>query len=232
MVVATERNQSRALAEFGCGDACSPEFRKRITHTSSLMFPLTRRNFVVSLAAGLPIAALVRQAHALSIDALVSSPHTLLALGHVVLPMQLGPEGISAEIASFQRWIAGYRDGAELLHGYGTSTLEFAGPTPATRWAQQLDALDAAARKIDGRRFAALSLERRRGLVEAALVAVKAERLPQLTVAPHVALALLTHFYGGAAASDLCYEARIGKQQCRPLAQSPRKPLPLAPRSA
>ena len=29
------------------------------------------------------------------------------------------------------------------------------------------------------------------------------------------------------AANDLCYEAKIGKQTCRPLANSTRKPLPL-----
>ena len=193
---------------------------------------MSRRAFLGALAAAVPAAVVVRRAHAAAVDELAADSRTLRALAEVVLPSALGSAGIVAEVHAFQRWIAGYRDGAELLHGYGTSALEFAGPTPATRWAQQLDALDAAARKTHGRRFAALSLERRRELVERALVAIKAERLPQLTVAPHVALALLTHFYGSAAASDLCYDARIGKQQCRPLAQSPRKPLPLAPRSA
>ena len=42
------------------------------------------------------------------------------------------------------------------------------------------------------------------------------------------AVALLAHFYASPAATDLCYEARIGKDTCRPLAQSSRKPLPLA----
>ena len=193
---------------------------------------MSRRSFLGALAAAVPAAVVVRRAHAAAVDELAADSRTLRALAEVVLPSTLGSAGIVAEVHAFQQWIAGYREGAELLHGYGTSTLEFAGPTPATRWAQQLDALDAAARKTQGRRFADLSLERRRELVEGALVAIKAERLPPLTIAPHVALALLTHFYGGAAASDLCYEARIGKQQCRPLAQSPRKPLPLAPRSA
>ena len=198
-----------------------------------MTFPfMSRRAFLGALAAAVPAAIVVRRAHAAAVDDLAADTRTLRALAEVVLPSTLGSAGITAEVHAFQRWIAGYREGVELLHGYGTSTLEFAGPTPATRWAQQLDALDAAARKTDGRRFAALSLEGRRQLVEGALVALKAERLPPLTIAPHVALALLTHFYGGAAASDLCYEARIGKQQCRPLAQSPRKPLPLAPRSA
>ena len=51
-----------------------------------------------------------------------------------------------------------------------------------------------------------------------------------MTAAPHIALALLSHFYHGSEANDLCYESRIGKENCRPLVQSARKPLPLAPK--
>jgi hypothetical protein len=131
-------------------------------------------------------------------------------------------------VADFQRWIAGYREGAELLHGYGTSALEWSGPTPATRWAAQLDALDATARKEGARSFGALPLERRRSIVRAELDALKTDRLPAVGRAPHVALALLAHWYGTAAATDRCYDAHIGRQSCRPLAASPRQPLPLA----
>jgi hypothetical protein len=38
---------------------------------------------------------------------------------------------------------------------------------------------------------------------------------------------MLAHFYESPEAADLCYEAQIGKNQCRPLAASLRKPLPL-----
>jgi hypothetical protein len=51
--------------------------------------------------------------------------------------------------------------------------------------------------------------------------------LPEIDRAPHIAVGLLAHFYSSAAAQDLCYRARIGKGTCRPLAESPRRPLPL-----
>jgi hypothetical protein len=53
------------------------------------------------------------------------------------------------------------------------------------------------------------------------------DRMPGIADASHVSLALLAHFYDSSAANDLCYEAKIGKATCRPLADSARKPLPL-----
>ena len=190
---------------------------------------LSRRAFLGTLAAAVPAAALVRRAHAAAIDDLAASPRTLHALGEVVLPSELGASGIRAAVNDFQRWIAGYRENAELLHGYGTSALEKSGPTPATRWAAQLDALDATARKQGARSFAALPLERRREIVRAELGALKVDRMPAVGRAPHVAFALLAHWYDTPDAVNRCYAARIDRETCRPLAVSPRKPLPLAP---
>ena len=189
---------------------------------------LSRRAFLGTLAAAVPAAALVRRAHAAAVDDIAADPRTLHALGEAVLPSELGRAGTQAAVTDFQRWIAGYRENAELLHGYGTSTLGKAGPTPATRWAAQLDALDATARKEGARSFAGLPLDRRREMVRAELTALKADRLPPVGRAPHVALALLAHWYGSPDAVDRCYEAHIGKEACRPLAASARKPLPLA----
>jgi hypothetical protein len=42
-----------------------------------------------------------------------------------------------------------------------------------------------------------------------------------------VAVALVAHYYASPAATDLCYGASIGREQCRPLAHSRRQPLPL-----
>lgn len=189
---------------------------------------LSRRAFLGALATALPAASLMRRAHAAAVDDIAASPRTLRALGEAVLPSELGEVRIAATVTGFQRWIAGYREGAELLHGYGTSKLERASPTPATRWAAQLDALDVAARRAHGRAFAALPVGQRRALVQSALDAINAERIPAIGMAPHIALALLAHFYGSAEATDLCYDAAIGRQSCRPLAVSTRQPLPLA----
>ena len=188
----------------------------------------SRRAFLGTLAAAVPTVGLVRRAHAAAVDDIAASPRTLHALGEAVLPSELGRAGTVAAVVAFQRWLAGYRENAELLHGYGTSALERSGPTPATRWASQLDALDRSARAEGARSFAALSLERRREIVRGALVSVKGDRLPLVGRAPHVALALLAHWYDTPDATDRCYDARIGKESCRPLGTSTRRPLPLA----
>jgi hypothetical protein len=192
------------------------------------MSMISRRAFLGTLAAAVPAASLVRRAHAAAVDDLASSPSTLQAVGEAVLPGELGAAGTTAAVRAFQQWIAGYREEVELLHGYGTSQLEHAGPTPATRWMAQLDALDANARKQGARSFAALPVAQRRQIVQADLDAIKADRIPPVGRAPHVALALLGHYYGSTEANDRCYQSQIGRQNCRPLATSPQKPLPLA----
>lgn len=189
---------------------------------------LSRRAFLGSIAAAVPMAAIVRRAHAAAIHELATSAETLHALGAAILPSELGAAGSTAAVDAFQRWISGYREHAELLHGYGTSALAYAGPTPATRWAAQLDALDSAARRKGARSFAALPLEQRRVMVSAELDKLTIGGMPAVGRAPHVALALLSHWYGSTDATDRCYRASIGKQQCRPLAASARAPLPLA----
>ncbi|CAN5755485.1 hypothetical protein BH11GEM1_BH11GEM1_04740 [soil metagenome] len=174
------------------------------------------------------MAAIVRRAHAAAIHELATNPQTLHALGAAILPSELGIAGTAAAVDAFQRWLSGYREHAELVHGYGTSALAYAGPTPATRWATQLEALDLAARRNGSRSFAAMPLDQRRMMVRAELDKLTLTSMPAVGRAPHVAIALLSHWYGSTDATDRCYHASIGKQQCRPLATSGRAPLPLA----
>lgn len=191
---------------------------------------ISRRAFLASAAGAIPAAGIVRRAHTLSVSAL-SSPGapmaTLRALGDVVLPSALGTAGVDREVAAFRRWMTGYREHAELTHGYGTSRIRYSGPTPVTRWTTQLDAFDAAARKQFGAPFASLPLSHRESLLRSALGG-QLDRMPAVAEAENVAVALIAHFYGSSAATDLCYGAAIGREQCRPLAQSSREPLPIA----
>ena len=189
---------------------------------------LSRRAFLGSLAAAVPVATFVRRAHAAAILELTASSETLHALGAAILPSELGSAGIASAVNAFQYWISGYREHAELVHGYGTSALAYAGPTPATRWATQLDALDRAARHDGSRSFSTLPLERRRAMVRSQLSGLTITGMPAVGRAQHVAIALLSHWYGSSDATDRCYRAAIGTQQCRPLATSARVPLPLA----
>ncbi len=153
---------------------------------------------------------------------------TLLeALGDAVLPAELGADGVARAVGEFQRWMDGYQPGAEANHGYGTGRIEQLPADPRPQWRSQLAALDADARRI-GPSFSALPRERRQALVRAALQNERGDALPNPLLARHVALALLAHFYDSPAATDLCYDAQIGRQQCRPLSAQRRQPVPLA----
>jgi len=189
---------------------------------------ISRRRFLASLAAAVPLTVVVRRAHAAAVRHLESDPATLGALGEAILPSQLGRAGIARAVAAFRDWGKGYQANAELVHGYGTSRLRTTGPTPVTRWTTQLDALDAAAQSKHARPFRSIQVGDRADLVREALKGERLDRLPNVGEANHVALALLAHFYESSAAADLCYQSRIGRQTCRPLAQQSRKPLPLA----
>jgi hypothetical protein len=52
--------------------------------------------------------------------------------------------------------------------------------------------------------------------------------MPEPLDANHVALALVAWYFSTPDANDLCYQARIERNQCRPLINAPREPLPLA----
>jgi hypothetical protein len=187
---------------------------------------LSRRTFLASLAVAVPLPLIVRRAHAAAAAHLESDPATLDALAEVVLPSVLGKAGVRRAAAAFREWGAGYRENAELNHGYGTSRLRSSGPTPLTRWTQQLDALDSAARAAHHKPFRDLSSSDRVVLVRAALEGQRMDRMPAVGDATHVAIALLAHFYDSAPATDLCYQAQIGRSTCRKLADSSGKPLP------
>lgn len=188
----------------------------------------TRRRFVLGLAGLLPLPIVARRFHGLAVRDL--DPGLLRDLGRVVLPSELGPAGVERAVSGFERWIAGYREGAELLHDYGSGEIRRTGPSPALRWAGQLRDLDAAARKR-GKPFASLDSSAREELIRSALAGSKPGGLPAVDRAPHVATGLLVWFYSTPEAADLCYGVRIGRNGCRPLAESAQAPIPLAGRS-
>lgn len=181
-----------------------------------------RRRFLLGLAALLPVPFVARRFHGLAVQSL--DPATLRALADAVLPAELGPGGTERAVAEFERWLAGYREGAEILHGYGTGEIRRTGPSPALKWSVQL-------RDLGAPSFITRTRAERQNIVRAALTGLTLNSLPPVDRAPHIAVGLLAHFYDSPAATDLCYNARIGRNSCRPLAESPRRPLPLVPRS-
>lgn len=149
-------------------------------------------------------------------------------LAESVLPSELGAAGVARAANAFAAWIAGYREGEELVHPYGSDRISATGPSPAARWADQLGALEDAARSAHQSSFAALKVDARAALVRSALGSVNVPaRVPQPIAAPHVALAVIAHFLASADATNLAYERVIDPRKCRPLADSPKEPVPL-----
>jgi hypothetical protein len=154
----------------------------------------------------------------------------VIRLAEVVLPSELGESGFGRVGRDFTQWVSGYRAGAELVHPYGSTELRTTGASPTGRWQAQLATLDRQARAQHQRGFAAIPLDQRRELVKAVMDAERPNRLPNPLDANHVAIALMAWFFTSPEANDLCYQSRIGRNQCRPLVNAPRQPLPLAGR--
>jgi len=197
-----------------------------------------RRTFVARLAglmASWPVFGRVTASRVFAREpdrAALSQPNAALlaAVGDAVLPAELGAPGVARAVSEFERWMTSYQPGAEANHGYGTGKIERLPADPRPAWRAQLDALDAEARRNGGQSFAMLSRQRRQSLVRAALTADRGESFPNPLLARHIAVALLAHFYDSAAATDLCYDAAIGRQQCRPLSAQREQPVALGRR--
>jgi hypothetical protein len=149
------------------------------------------------------------------------------SLAEAELPGELGDDGFARVSRGFTQWVAGYRPGVELVHPYGSAEIRQTGASPAARWRAQLAALDREARQKHRRAFSALTRVQRRELVAAALSAERTNRMPDPLDANHVGMALIAWYFATPDAVDLCYNARIGRNQCRPLVNAPRQPLPL-----
>jgi hypothetical protein len=148
------------------------------------------------------------------------------ALADVVLPGEIGAEGRDAVVKAFVDWHAGYRPGADADHGYGFTRLRRTGASPAARYAEQLDGLDAEARRR-GHSLADLPIDDRHSLVEAAIAAAGIERLPPRPDGRHVAVDLMGFYFNSGEANDHCYRARIGRDTCRGLEGSDERPATL-----
>ena len=192
------------------------------------MAEINRRGFLGSVAAALPVAAASRRALKRTKPGTSGLDDELTrALGHAVLPAELGSDGIDRVVAGFHSWLEEYEPGAELNHGYGTADIEFTPDDPTISWQAQLNELEREAQRRFQLSFVRLDSEGRRGIVRRQISGDRLDRLPRPYRARHVAVGLLAYFYSTPEATDLCYQAAIGKNNCRPLARSPREPISL-----
>lgn len=213
-----------------------PDARTRDPALDSAFTP--RRTFVtrvVGVMAAWPVLRRFRgrdgEGSAFAAGPLVPNATPLGALGEAVLPADLGAVGVERAVSEFERWMQGYQPGAEVNHGYGTARIERLTADPRPQWRAQLASLDADARRSGAPSFAALPRDARQAIVRTALAGERGDSLPSPLAARHVAVALLAHFYDSSAATDLCYDAQIGRQQCRPLAAQHQQPVALGRRA-
>ena len=157
---------------------------------------------------------------------------TLQAIAEVVLPAALGAEGRELVVDRFVAWVKNYREGADMGHGYGASTLRRAsGPSPAQRYPAQLAALHQAATTLGASSFAALSRDQRRAAIERALnEPERVTRLPASPTGANLVADLMGLYFNSPDARDLCYGREIGADRCRSLDGSDQEPPKLGTR--
>jgi hypothetical protein len=191
---------------------------------------MLRRTLLQTLAALVvfkPVRAFARVLQAATFTA--SEVETLAAVADVVLPSDLGPAGRRGVVERFVAWFGHYREGADMGHGYGGSTLRApSGPSPALRYPPQFAALDEAARNRGGRIFAALEPAVRRQIIEKVLNEPRpVNRLPSQPNGASLVADFMGSYFTSADAWDRCYRAEIRRDSCRTLDDSAAEPRPL-----
>jgi len=143
-----------------------------------------------------------------------------------VLPSALGRDRTRAVVDRFVVWTRNYEEGVALAHGYGHPRLQKSGPTPARRYIEQLAALDREARGR-GARWSALDREQQRAILDAAFAEAGVRNLPPRPAGQHVVADLMALYFRSSDANDDCYRAQIGRETCRAIPVTLRKPDPL-----
>jgi len=144
-----------------------------------------------------------------------------------VLPSSLGDVQTRRVVDRFVAWTRGYQEGVALAHGYGHPRLVKSGATPAPTYIAQLAALAAEARAKGGR-WTSLDVEARRAILDAALKQANVRNLPPRPIGQHVVADLMAFYFRSTEANDECYKAMIGRETCRAIPVTVRKPEPRA----
>jgi hypothetical protein len=150
-----------------------------------------------------------------------ADPVALGAIAEVVLPAEIGAAGRAQVVTSFLAWLRDYRPGADMDHGYGLTRLRRTPPSPAAKYGEQLKRLQ---ERAAGQRFAGLSVDARRVMLEEAIAAAKIDRLPNRPDGGHIATDLMAFYFNSAEAQDRAYRAAIGRDSCRGLEGSSERP--------
>jgi hypothetical protein len=181
----------------------------------------TLLQWIAGATAALPIRPLrlLAQTRELTPDAI----SLLHEIAPTVLPSALGTTRTRVLVERFVVWVRDYQEGVALAHGYGHPRLVKSGPTPAAKYIVQLADLDRAARARGGR-WASLDRDAQRAILDAAFAAAGVRNLPPRPTGQHVVADLMALYFRSSEANDDCYNALIGRETCRPIAVTLRKP--------
>ena len=184
---------------------------------------MKRRTLIqgLAVAAALPLRAvrLFAQPRTLTPEA-ISALHEIAT---TVLPSTLGPVRTRAVVDRLVIWVRDYHEGVALAHGYGHPRLQKSGPTPAPTYIAQLAAIEREARSRGGR-WSTLDREQQRAILDAAFASAGVRNLPPRPMGQHVVADLMAMYFRSSDANDDCYNAAIGRETCRPIQITVRKP--------
>jgi hypothetical protein len=191
-----------------------------------------RRTLLKSVAAALvarPAAGLAQAAQTAASTFTAADIDTLRAIADVVLPEQIGAPARERAVSAFVRWHDRYREGADMGHTYGASTVRTAsGPAPARRYPPQFASLRDAAVARGAKSFALLSRDARRAVIEAQLnTPTPVTRMPGQPTGASLIADLMGSFFNGPDGWDACYGAEIRRYACRTLDDSAEPPAPI-----
>jgi hypothetical protein len=189
---------------------------------------MRRRTLLTAIVSTLPALPMTRvRLGAQARELAPAATATLREVAATVLPASLGFDHVSQVTDRFVAWTRDYEEGVALTHGYGNPRLQKSAASPVPDYVAQLASIDAAARARGGG-FGTLPLDTRRALLDAALSQAKVTTLPNRPAGRHVVADLMAFYFRSSEANDLAYRARIGRQMCRTIELTTRRPAPIA----
>lgn len=148
---------------------------------------------------------------------------TLRAIAPALLPSAVGAAGADKVVDDFLAWLRGYKPGEDMGYGYGILRKRVTPALGVATYRAQLEAFEQSAR-ASGAALSARSLDERRAMMTQALDSAGVKNLPDIPDGQHIVADFMGFYFGSSAANDLCHQAKIGRDTCRTLAGSSRRP--------
>jgi hypothetical protein len=189
---------------------------------------MNRRTALKAFAAAIGLLPLRRARLFAQATAFAADHGAMLnTIAESVLPESLGRSGTDAVARQFGQWLTEYRAGVVMDHGYGATRVQRTPAIPFDLYGRQIADFERAAAGRGASGFAALSLAGRREVIADALRAAGVDAMPQRPNGQHIVSDLMTFYFRGNDANDLCYRAKVQRHACRGLRDALDPPRPL-----